>query len=149
MSPRNEIMSLINSYAFTFDAGDRERFAGFFEHGEWTVEGSPPNHGTDEVLAATAGVQIFDDGTTRTKHLTTNVELDIDEDAGTATGQCYLSVFQQTDDFPLQPIFVGHYFDEFERVDGVWRFSRRVIRNPLVGDLSGHLAVPSDVVPGA
>lgn len=149
MSARDEITTLINRYGFTIDTGDKEGFAELFEHGEWTVEGTPPNRGSDEVLAAIAGVQIYEDGTPRTKHMTSNVELDIDEDAGTASGQCYVAVFQQTDDFPLQPIFIAHYFDEFERADGAWRFTKRLIRHPLVGDLSHHLATPGDVVSGA
>ncbi|MEQ8715992.1 MAG: nuclear transport factor 2 family protein [Acidimicrobiales bacterium] len=149
MSAREEIMTLINQYGFTIDTGDLDGFASLFEHSEWTVEGSPPNHGKDEVLAAIAGVQIYGDGTPKTKHVTANVELDIDEAAGKASGQCYVAVFQQTDDFALQPIFIGHYFDEFENVDGAWRFSKRIIRYPLVGDLSAHLSTPGDVVSGA
>jgi hypothetical protein len=47
----------------------------------------------------------------------------------------------------LQAIFCGHYFDEFERVGGDWRFKKRVIRHVLVGDLSAHLITQGDVVP--
>ena len=47
------------------------------------------------------------------------------------------------DDFPLQPIIAGRYSDRFERVDGVWRFSERIIHPELYGDLSHHLRGPS------
>ena len=32
----------------------------------------------------------------------------------------YFTVFQQVDDFPLQPIVAGRYEDRFERVDATW-----------------------------
>lgn len=149
MSARDEIMTLINRYCFTLDTGDQRGMAEMFEHGEWTVEGAEPCRGTEEVMAALAHVKMYPDGTPRTKHLNANVELDIDEEAGTATGQCYIAVFQQTDEYPLQANFVGHYFDEFERVDGTWRWKRRLIRNPLIGDLSANMEDADEVVPGA
>lgn len=146
MTSRDEIIHLMNVYGFTIDAGDLEGFTDLFEHGEWTAEGAPPNHGKQELLDTLSNVIIYDDGTPRTKHLTNNVELDIDEDAGTATCQCYVTVMQQTDDFPLQTIFSGHYFDDFERVDGQWRFKKRFIRNQLIGDMTAHLKNVSAVV---
>ncbi len=149
MSARDDITYLINHYGFTLDTGDIEGFASLFEHAEWTVEGSKPNFGKQAVLEMLSGLKIYGDGTPRTKHVTANIELDIDEDAGMAKGQCYVTVFQQTEDFPLQPIFAGHYFDDFERIDGTWRFSRRVIKHGLVGDLSAHLKVTVDTVPNA
>jgi hypothetical protein len=149
MGAREEISHLINNYAFTMDTGDLDGFARLFEHGEWSVEGAPPNVGKDQVRAAISTVRIYPDGTPRTKHVTSNVDLIIDEQACTAKGQCYVTLFQQTDEFPLQAIFAGHYFDEFERVDGRWRFRKRLIRHPLVGNLSAHLGSPTNVVPGA
>lgn len=53
-----------------------------------------------------------------------------------------MTILQQTDDFPLQIISSGHYFDEFECVDGTWRFARRLVCNVLVGDASSHLRGP-------
>ena len=39
----------------------------------------------------------------------------------------------------LQPVISGRYRDEFERVDGAWRFATRKMYVDLVGDLSQHL----------
>jgi hypothetical protein len=58
-----------------------------------------------------------------------------------------VTVFQQTDGFPLQPVFSGHYFFDFTRVNGAWRFTKREIRSGLVGDLSAHLKAPSETAP--
>ena len=43
-------------------------------------------------------------------------------------------------DFPLQAIFIGHYYDTFERAADGWRFKTREISPDLIGDLSRHRA---------
>jgi 3-phenylpropionate/cinnamic acid dioxygenase small subunit len=84
-------------------------------------------------------VRRYDDGTPRTKHVTTNLVIDTDESEGTATARSYYIVFQQLEGFPLQPIIAGRYHDAFARTDGEWRLIERVIFCDLVGDLSLHL----------
>ena len=92
---------------------------------------------------------LYEDGTPRTKHVITNLTLKIDEAAGVASSHCYVTVYQQTPDFPLQVIFAGDYYDEFSRgVDG-WAFAKREIRNSLIGNMQAHLKVPSLTIPGA
>jgi uncharacterized protein (TIGR02246 family) len=139
MSAREAILHLINRYAFTIDTGDLEGFASLFEHGEWIMHDAEPIAGRQHIAEAIARIRIYADGTPRTKHVISNIDVDVDEEAGTATSECYVTVFQQTDGFPLQPIFSGHYFSDFAQVDGSWRFTKRVIRYGLVGDLSAHL----------
>jgi 3-phenylpropionate/cinnamic acid dioxygenase small subunit len=82
---------------------------------------------------------LYEDGTPRTKHVTTNAIIDVDEDAGTATCRAYFTVFQALEEFSLQPIIAGRYHDKFERVDGAWRFTERMMLPELMGDLSKHL----------
>ena len=86
-------------------------------------------------------VRRYDDGTPRTKHVTTNLVIDTDESEGTATSRSYYTVFQQLEGFPLQPIISGRYHDTFARTDGEWRLTERVIFCDLVGDLSQHLTI--------
>ena len=59
--------------------------------------------------------RVHDDGTLRTRHLTTNVIVDIDEAAGTAQTRSAFVVFQATAGVPLQPIVSGRYRDDFAR----------------------------------
>jgi len=143
MSAESEIHGLINQYCYCIDGGDFEAFGRLFENAQWIAEGK--KSGPDSM----ANIILYSGGTPRTKHTTTNVSLEIDEANGAAKGHCYVTVFQQTDEFPLQPIFAGDYYDEFECVDGVWRFSKREIRNSLIGDMSAHLKNPGDTIPGA
>lgn len=143
MSSEREILGLMNMYCYAIDTGDLEALGRLLEHAEWIAEGKKATPETS------ANIILYANGTPRTRHTTSNVALEIDEANGTAKGRCYVTVFQQTPDFPLQPIFSGDYYDEFERVDGQWRFTKREIRNSLIGDMSAHLENPSDTIPGA
>lgn len=149
MSAREDILHLMHQYCVSLDTGDRDALAALFEHGEWITEGAEPLVGRAGIEELWARIKIYPDGTPRTKHFVSNVDLTVDEEAGRAKAESYLTLYQQTDDFPLQVCFVGHYFDDFERVGGSWRFVKRYICNGLVGDLSAHLHAPSAVVPDA
>ncbi|MES0884428.1 nuclear transport factor 2 family protein [Roseibium sp. SCP14] len=146
MNAKDQILKLINQYSFTLDSGDLDGFADLFKDGEWIFEGSEPNRGRQELYDNVLTLVIlYEDGTPRTRHATTNVNIEVDEEAGTATSQRYVIVVQQTDKLPLQVIYSGQYFDEFaRREDGSWYYTRLTIRNPLFGDLSHHLRTRLD-----
>ncbi|ORB69738.1 nuclear transport factor 2 family protein [Mycobacterium scrofulaceum] len=139
-----EITNLIYTYAELLDRGDLDGVARLFEHGRICgVEDGPP----ETVFAGAARVRemyematrIYPDGTPKTKHNTTNVQLHIDEAAGTARSTSYYCVTQATPELPLQVIVTGHYKDTFARVDGAWRFDTRTMFVDQVGDVSKHL----------
>ena len=97
-------------YAARVDLGDFAGVAELFAHAKYKgggpddpgVEGADPVQQIFETM-----VRRYDDGTPRTKHVTTNLVIDADEDAGTATARSYYTVLQQLDGFPLQPIIAG------------------------------------------
>jgi hypothetical protein len=137
---REAILSLMNEYCYRIDAGDLEAFAALFEHGTWRVLGDPSGRdsGSEAVLRTLQNVILYD-GKPRTKHMMSNVQIEVDEVNNCATAQCYITVLQAVPpDFPLQAIFAGHYYDVFERVNGQWRFITRDISPDLLGDLSRH-----------
>jgi hypothetical protein len=84
-------------------------------------------------------VIVYDDGTPRTKHVTTNVAIELHDEAGSAVSRAYFTVFQALPELALQPIVSGQYHDRFERRDGRWRFVERTVQTDLVGDVSHHL----------
>jgi hypothetical protein len=140
--PRDAIRHLMNQYCLRIDAGDLDGFAALFRHGTWWVLGDPAGGaiGAAAVRERLANVTLYD-GKPNTKHVMTNVEVNIDESGVGATAQCYITVFQAVPpDFPLQPIFSGQYHDRFECVEGCWRFAMREISPDLLGDLSRHRA---------
>ena len=139
-----EITNLIYTYAELLDGGDLDAVARLFEHGRICgVENGPP----ETVFEGSAGVRklydmatkIYEDGTPKTKHNTSNVQLYIDEAEGTARSTSYYCVTQATPDLPLQLIVTGHYKDTFQRLDGVWWFDSRIMFVDQLGDVSQHL----------
>lgn len=137
-----EITNLLYRYAELMDAGDFDGAAALFDHAELILDRAS-DHRTDAagMLAIWQSmVIVHDDGTPRTKHLTTNPIVEVDEATGTATCRSTYTVLQQIGDGPLQPIVAGRYHDRFERVGDVWRFSERdYSMMDLVGDVSNHL----------
>jgi 3-phenylpropionate/cinnamic acid dioxygenase small subunit len=91
----------------------------------------------------TENVVVYDGGTPRTKHVTTNLAIEVDEAAGTAVSRSYFTVLQALPDLPLQPIVTGRYDDRFEWRNAEWRFVQRCVRTDLVGNVSHHLRHPA------
>ena len=139
---RDAILALMNEYCFCLDAGNMAGCARLFEHATWRVLGDPSggDTGSAAVLETLQNVTLYD-GKPLTKHTMTNVQIDVGPVENWAKAQCYITVFQAVPpDFPLQPIFSGHYRDTYEQVARVWRFTKRDISPDLVGDLSRHRA---------
>ena len=138
-SSHRAIENLIANYAELVDDGD---FAGVgilfadatFTGGAGTVSG---RDAIEKMLRDS--LIVYADGTPRTKHVTTNVAIEVDEAAGTASSRSYFTALQALPDLALQPIVSGRYQDRFERRDGRWRFVERRVRTDLVGDVSRHL----------
>ncbi len=147
---RTQIETLLYRYAERLDGGDFDGVAALFEDGRITADGAGATVGREAVLALyTGSVRRYADGTPRTRHLTTNVVIDVDDDAGTATARAYFTVLQQLEDFPLQAIVSGRYRDRFVRADNLWRFAERHMTIDLVGDMSRHLLITLPQRPNA
>ncbi len=111
------ITTLMFRYAEYVDAADFDAIADLFADAIITNEGVE-----GEIAGGEAVKQLYvntnkvhDDGTLRTRHLTANVQIDIEESGGTATARSCFVVFQQTPTLPLQPIVTGRYRDRFAR----------------------------------
>jgi hypothetical protein len=137
------IETLIMTYAERVDLGDFGGVADLFDGATYrsalgddvmVQEGRGAVLNTFETM-----VRKYDDGTPRTKHVTTNVMVEVDGD--TATARSYYTVMQQTEVLALQPIICGRYHDAFAKQGGAWRFTDRLIFSDLIGDLSQHLTV--------
>jgi ketosteroid isomerase-like protein len=140
------VANLVYTYAERIDAGDFEGVAELFNHAIITFEEVPGREvkGRDEALEMyTSFTRRYEDnGTPHTRHVTTNLLIEVDDGGEQATCRSYFTVLQRTEGFPLQPILAGRYHDEFEKVTGEWRFVRRHMFNDYVGDVSQHLLVP-------
>jgi hypothetical protein len=136
-----EVANLIARYAELIDSGDFDGVAGLLAHaGVGAGDGSALLTGRKALAGLfTTTTRLYPDGTPGTKHVTTNLILEMDEEAGTATARSYWTVLQAVAGLPLQPILAGRYHDRFERVDGAWRFAERRYLVDLVGDVSRHM----------
>jgi hypothetical protein len=136
-----QIRNLLGTYCERMDAGDftglAELFAGARladEHGTVFATGSA------EVLAMWQAQTHMYDGSPRTRHVTANPVIRVDDAAAIATATSSYVVFQGTDDFPLQPIVTGRYADTFGCDEtGRWHWTERRYAIDHVGDLSHHL----------
>lgn len=137
------IESLIATYAELVDDGD---FAavGLLLADATLAGGAGSASGRDDIAKMLVdNVIVYDDGTPRTKHVTTNLAIEVDEAAGTAVSRSYFTVLQALPDLALQPIVSGRYYDRYERRNGQWRFVERRVRTDLIGDATRHLRRPA------
>jgi ketosteroid isomerase-like protein len=145
------IENLILSYAEFVDHGDLEGMADLLAEATIGVDGVADGlRGRDKILALLSStIRIHDDGTPRTKHVTTNIQIEVDEVAGTATARSYFTVLQAAPGLGLQTIVAGRYRDRFERRQDRWCFVERRFTTDLVGDVSRHLLAGPEILGGA
>ena len=133
-----EIRALLNAYCERLDAGDFDGVADLFRDGVFRSPRGTNLEGADAVRGQYDAVIRYEDRTPRTKHVLGTVIVEADDDADTASARCAFTVFQAVDG-PPQPVLTGRYHDQFERVDGTWRWRERFVYPDLEGDLSRHM----------
>ncbi|MGV9661831.1 nuclear transport factor 2 family protein [Nocardia niigatensis] len=133
------VTNLIAKYAELVDSGDFAGVGALFAHGAFTGGGAciTGSEGIEKMFRGM--VILYEDGTPRTHHVTTNIAVEFGDDPDTATARSYFTVFQATPDLPLQPVAAGRYRDRFERNGGRWRFAEREVHITLAGDMAHHL----------
>ena len=134
------VRSLIHEYCYRIDAGDLDGVAALFEHAVLGASTHPHRlRGAEQARSNYSGVVMYENGTPNTMHCITNITIKFDDTGEAASSRSYFNVLQSTPDSELRPIIGGQYSDRFERVDGSWRFSERIIHPDRVGDLSLHM----------
>jgi hypothetical protein len=138
------VTNLIYSYAERIDEGDFAGVAEILEHATLTFEGfgdAISGRGAVEKLY-TNTTRRYEDGTPRTKHVMTNVIVDVAHDAPHASSRSYFTVLQAVPgEFALQPVIAGRYRHTYEWVDDRWRIATMHIIIDLTGDLGHHMLI--------
>lgn len=135
-----DIENLIAAYAELVDTGDLAGMGRLFAEGAFTGSDGTRFEGSRAVEHMLRDrTVLYSDGTLRTHHVTTNIRIEFDEQAGTATARSYVTIFQAATGLSLQPIAAGRYRDRFVKRDGEWRFSERQINIHLAGNTSYHV----------
>jgi hypothetical protein len=138
MNDYEAIRRLINAYADAIDRGEFERMTDLFARGTWRAHNGPRMNGNEFGESLRRRVILYEDGTPRTRHLLTNVDIEVDEDAGTAKAQTYGTIVQGATDGDLRWVSTFVYDDEFVRIEGQWHFAERWLHRSMVGDPSMH-----------
>jgi ketosteroid isomerase-like protein len=141
-TPAEAITKLIYTYAERIDAGDFAGVAEVFAHATLTFEGFGDAVAGQEAIEALYGrtTRRYEDGTPKTKHVMTNVMVDVDEDGESASSRSYFTVLQAVPgELALQPVIAGRYRHTYTRVDGRWEVVTMHIIIDLVGDLGHHM----------
>lgn len=137
------IKALMYIYAECVDLARFDELGELFSHGVLTsTSAADPDDGMsgDDVAAFyRATNKVHGDGTLRTRHVASNVIVDVAEGGQEATARSYFAVHQGTDTLALQPIVAGRYEDDFALLDGKWRFARRMVIVDQIGDMREHL----------
>ena len=138
----HEIANLVYEYGYRVDAGDFEGVGQLLADARLIADATPMDVRGAEAITRHYGTttRLYEDtGTPKTKHVFTNLQIEIDEPSGTAHGRAHYLVFQQTDALPLQPIITGHYEHKFEKREETWRIVEKKFFVDQPGDLSHHL----------
>jgi 3-phenylpropionate/cinnamic acid dioxygenase small subunit len=132
------VTALVHAYAELLDAGDLDGVARLFDRAVWRSPQHPNGlRGVEAVRRVYDGVRLYD-GSPRTKHVISNLVVEVDERAGAARARCSFTVLHAVDARSSQPILTGRYHDAFACDDTGWHFTERATLVDLTGDLSGH-----------
>jgi ketosteroid isomerase-like protein len=140
-TPVEAITKLLYTYAERIDAGDFDGVADLFARATLTFEGyDDAIKGRDAIASLYArSTRRYEDGTPRTKHVMTNVFVDVADDGNTAASRSYFTVLQSVPGaFALQPVIAGRYRHTYRRDDS-WHVVTMHVMIDLVGDLSHHM----------
>jgi len=146
MGARHDIERLLFDYCWGIDHGDFAFTASLFgEAGLYGLVGAGAARGAVQVLGMFEASTRKHDGVPRTRHVVTNVVIEVDDEGQSATARSYVQVLHQPPSasgeprHPIGPIVVGTYLDTVHLVDGSWQFAERRMHLEMVGDLSTHL----------
>ena len=143
------ITKLIYTYAERIDAGDFAGVAEVFADATLTFEGFGDAVAGREAIEALYArtTRRYEDGTPRTKHVMTNVMVDVADDGETASSRSYFTVLQAVPGaLALQPVIAGRYRHTYARADGRWRVATMHITIDLVGRPRAPHALRPDAV---
>jgi 3-phenylpropionate/cinnamic acid dioxygenase small subunit len=153
---RHAIEDALFRYAEAIDTGDIETVGTIFTQGAVVMPNGDKVEGYQPVFELYRDIIIFYDAdeqptpyvrsacSPRTRHVTSNVIYEFDNEVTTAEVRSYFSVYQ-TLGGQNTIIAGGRYVDRFDKdIDG-WHISERRIYNDNFGDMTRHLHNPAQV----
>jgi hypothetical protein len=139
LAAEDEITRLLFAYCTGIDTGHLDDTAELFERGTWYLTPDTPLSGTEDVARFLHDSVILYAGVPRTRHMVTNIRIDLGGDLATARAQSYVIVYQSVPGSAPEIIFQGAYDDTFAHCGSSWHFTERRILTDGTGDMSRHL----------
>lgn len=130
MATDRVVENLVYRVAELVDAGDFAGVGALMSHATF-IEGDERATGAEAIEALVRNGSAAQADGRQTKHLVTNVRVEVEEYGGTATARSYFTVLHGS---PFQVVASGTYEDKFERGDGSWWFVERRTAYDVVGD---------------
>jgi 3-phenylpropionate/cinnamic acid dioxygenase small subunit len=148
LTDADQLRNLLYAYAEAIDAGEIDALRNLFEHAVISLDGGATwrgrHAGGDDSQPGPWRATAHGGGPKGTKHIVTNVIVDIDTSGDAASTRSTFTVLQATETLPLQPIISGRYHDGFRRIDGAWRFTSRRYIVDLVGNAASLLGIDAE-----
>jgi hypothetical protein len=142
LSSHREIEQQIYRMGYHLEGGDFGAVGEMLESATFGADriGRRVFRGRDEIMEQYRRTNIvYPEGGRRTKEIYSNVVIDIDLDRGTAKSTTSFTVAQQIPGATFALLVAGRYEDEWERMDGHWRWSDRYIVAQYHNDLDRHM----------
>jgi hypothetical protein len=142
LTAQREIEQQIYRMGYLLEAADFDGVGELLAHATFGADkiGRKVFSGKNEITAQYARTNIvYPEGGRRTKEIYTNVLVDLDLDAGTASSITSFTVAQQVPGGRFELLVAGRYEDEWRRVDGRWRWFDRYVVAQYHNDLDGHM----------
>lgn len=137
---REGVRHLLFAYSEGVDSGRFEDVADLFgDAGLYGEVDGPAARGREQVFAAMRGNVRLYEGVPRTRHVVSNIVIDVDDSGESARCRSYVQVVHQPPGGQIATIVAGTYHDIVVRESGVWKFAERRMHLELIGDLSTHL----------
>lgn len=149
LAAEDEINRLLFAYCTGIDTGRLDDTAKLFAKGTWFLNPDTPLSGSDEVATFLNDSVILYDGVPATRHVVSNIRIELAEDRRSARAQSYVIVFQSLPGKAPAVMFQGAYDDTFAHDGTAWHFDVRRIVTDGTGDMSGHLRGAQPVPAGA
>ena len=147
---RFAVEDIVYRYAEALDTGDLESMAALFAKGEVLLPDGKTLDGPQEVLDHYRELIHFYSAkgkkkpykrlvtTPMTRHVTTNIRCEVDNDVRTVAAFSYFTLYQQNKD-KIELIAGGRYEDHFARDLAGWHITSRTFHIDQRGDMSRHL----------
>jgi hypothetical protein len=139
MGDRDEITALVNRYGELIDTGDIDGVVAMFAHATWRSAATGNVLRTPDEIRAVYDRIVLYDGVPRTRHLMTNVTIDLADGDDDASGRCTYTVLQEVQPGgPIEIVVVGRYEDRYHRGPDGWHLTDRLFHVDLAADQSRH-----------